>query len=313
MVSEYVAHFGLRETPFARNQNPKWLYLSTQHKEAILKTRWTVEEHGGLALWRGDVGQGKSSLIEYLMSVWPKQFGWKCAKLQNTGTISGPNTLLSEVLAAFGLEQATTTRKMVEQLETWLLTQAFEENKTVVLFIDEAQSIASRAFPVIRDLINLQTRERILLQIVMAGQLNIDRKLKNFPALRSRIASSTTLAPLTYEECDAMLLHRFEMAGAYDPFRICSPRAVRAIYDHSRGVPRDFITIAEAAMQEGFLRDARRIEVEHVEQGVRSLEGRQDYLPIFGAEEIPALPPVKSIHRAAVANLQTMAQYARAA
>ncbi|HXG24961.1 MAG TPA: AAA family ATPase, partial [Chthonomonadales bacterium] len=173
MLTEYAAHFGLRETPFARNQNPKWLYLSTQHKEAILKTRWAVEEHGGLVLWRGDVGHGKSSLIEYLMTVWPKQFGWLCAKLQNTGTISGPTTLLSEVLAAFGQEPASTTRKMATQLENWLLSQVFEENKTVVLFIDEAQSIGSRAFPVIRDLINLQTREQILLQIVMAGQLNI--------------------------------------------------------------------------------------------------------------------------------------------
>lgn len=313
MLTEYVTHFGLRETPFARNQNPKWLYLSTQHKEAILKTRWTIEEHGGLVLWRGDVGHGKSSLIEYLMTVWPQQFGWHCAKLQNTGTISGPNALLSEVLAAFGLEPAPTTRKMVERLETWLLRQTFEENKTVVLFIDEAQSIAPRAFPVIRDLINLQTRERILLQIVMSGQLTIDRRLKNFPALRSRIASSATLAPLSYEECDAMLLHRFETAGAFDPFRICTPRAVRAIYHYSNGVPRDFITIAEAAMKEAFMQNVHRIEAEHVLEGVRGLAGRQDNIPALPPDRASALPPVRPIHRAAAADLQAMAMYARTA
>lgn len=312
MLTEYAAHFGLRETPFARNQNPKWLYLSTQHKEAILKTRWAVEEHGGLVLWRGDVGHGKSSLIEYLMTVWPKQFGWLCAKLQNTGTISGPTTLLSEVLAAFGQEPASTTRKMATQLENWLLSQVFEENKTVVLFIDEAQSIGSRAFPVIRDLINLQTREQILLQIVMAGQLNIDRKLKNFPALRSRITSVTTLQPMTYEECDAMLLHRLEIAGAYDPFHIYYPRAIRGCYDFSKGVPRDFITVAEAAMKEAFLRDAKRIEDIHVEQAIRSLEGRQEYVPVFGPEEMPKVIPIKSINRAAVQTLQVMRQYAQA-
>src|SRR5206468_1032409 len=139
--------------------DPKWLYLSSQHKEAVIKARWTIQEHGGLALIRGDVGQGKSFLIEYLMTVWPHQYGWRCAKLQNTGTITTPRAFLTEVLAAFGLERADSARAMQVRLESWLLAQAYEENLTVVLFIDEAQSIDSKAFPVIRDLLNLETRE----------------------------------------------------------------------------------------------------------------------------------------------------------
>src|SRR5439155_15767895 len=136
MATEYIWHFGMSETPFARNHHPRWLYLSTQHKEAVIKVRWTIEEHGGLALIRLDVGQGKSFLIEYLMTVWPNQFGWRCAKLQNTGTISTPRALLAEVLAAFGLEPTFSARDMATRLESWLLEQAYEENKTVVLFID---------------------------------------------------------------------------------------------------------------------------------------------------------------------------------
>ncbi len=312
MLTEYVSHFGLRETPFARNQNPKWLYLSTQHKEAILKTRWTIEERGGLVLWRGDVGHGKSSMIEYLMTVWPKQFGWNCAKLQNTGTITSPRAFLSEVTAAFGLEPESNARLMATQLENWLLSQDIE-GKTTLLFIDEAQTISSRAFPVVRDLLNLQTRDRILLQIVLCGQLTVDKKLKNFPALRSRIASVSTLAPLNYEETDAMLLHRFDLAGASDPFRICTPKAVRSIYDYTHGVPRDFITVAESAMKEAFLRDAARIDLEHVEQAIKSLTGRQDYIPVFGNEEMPAVPRPLMVDRATLSTLQTMQSYARAA
>src|SRR2546421_3576637 len=172
MATEYIRHFGMSETPFARNHDPRWLYLSTQHKEAVIKARWTIEWHGGMALIRGDVGQGKSFLVEYLMTVWPNQFGWRCAKLQNTGTITTPRALLAEALAAFGLEPDPSAREMATHLEAWLLAQAYEENKTVVLFIDEAQSIDSKAFPVIRDLLNLETRERILLQIVLSAQLN---------------------------------------------------------------------------------------------------------------------------------------------
>src|SRR2546421_2289088 len=212
MATEYIRHFGMSETPFARNHDPRWLYLSTQHKEAVIKARWTIEEHGGLALIRGDVGQGKSFLIEYLMTVWPNQFGWRCAKLQNTGTISTPRALLAEVLAALRLEPAFSARDMATKLENWLLQQAYEDNKTVVLFIDEAQSIDSRAFPVLRDLLNLETRDRILLQVVLSGQLNIDKKLNHFPALQSRIASVVTLEPLSESDTDAMLLHRFKRA-----------------------------------------------------------------------------------------------------
>lgn len=275
MATEYVRHFGMAETPFGRNHDPRWLYLSTQHKEAVIKARWTIEEHGGLALIRGDVGQGKSFLIEYLMSVWPGQFGWRCAKLQNTGTISSPRALLAEVLAAFGLEPAPTAREMATRLESWLLTEAFEGGRTVVLFIDEAQSIDSRAFPVLRDLVNLETRERILLQIVLSAQLNIDRKLSYFPALQSRIASVSTLEPLSLEETDAMLLHRFRRAGHRDPIELCPAETMVAIHQASGGIPRDILVVAEASMKEAFLRDSNRVYAEHVSQAVYDLAGRR--------------------------------------
>jgi general secretion pathway protein A len=278
MATEYIRHFGMNETPFARNHDPKWLYLSSQHKEAVIKARWTIEEHGGLALIRGDVGQGKSFLIEYLMTVWPNQFGWRCAKLQNTGTISSPRAFLAEVLAAFGLEPSPLARDMATRLESWLLAQAYEENKTVVLFIDEAQSIDSRAFPVIRDLLNLETRERILLQIVLSAQVNIDRKLSYFPALQSRIASVSTLEPLSAEETDAMLLHRFRRAGCIDPIRLCPVETMKSLYIHSGGVPRDLLVVAEATMKEAFLRDSDRLLPEHVEQAVKDLAGRKPRL-----------------------------------
>jgi general secretion pathway protein A len=275
MATEYVRHFGLSETPFARNHDPRWLYLSSQHKEAVIKTRWTVEEHGGLALIRADVGHGKSFLVEYLMSAWPGQYGWRCAKLQNTGTITSPRALLAEVLAAFGLESAPTAREMVAKLENWLLEQSYDESQTAVLFIDEAQSVDSKALPVLRDLLNLATRDRILLQIVLSAQLNIDRKLHYFPALQSRIASVSTLEGLSQEETDAMLLHRFKRAGALDPIFLCPAETVKSIYLHSGGVPRDVLVVAEAAMKEAFLRDADRLLPQHVERAVQDMACRR--------------------------------------
>ncbi len=278
MATEYIRHFGLVESPFARNHDIKWLYLSSQHKEAVIKARWTIEENGGLVLIRGDVGQGKSFLVEYLMTVWPEQYGWQCAKLQNTGTISSPKALLTEVMSAFGLKPSSTARQMAIDLENWLLQQACEENKTVVLFIDEAQSISSAAFPVLRDLLNLETSQRILLQIVLSAQLSIDRKLSYYPALQSRIASVSTLEPLSDSETDMMLLHRFRRAGATDPLRLCPSDTMQAIHVFSGGVPRDIMVVTEATMREAFLRGCDRLLPEHVEQAVRDLEGRRPRL-----------------------------------
>src|SRR5258708_1165536 len=278
MPTEYIRYFGLAETPFARNHDLRWLYLSTQYKEAILKARWTVEEHGGLALIRGGVGQGKSFLIDYLMQVWSTQLGWRCAKMQNTGTISTPRALLAEVMAAFGLEPAFSARDMATRLETWLLTRCYEKEETVVLFIDEAQSIDSRAMPVIRDLLNLETQDRILLQIVLSAQPNIDRKLKYYPALQSRIASISSLEPLTLAETDAMLLHRFERARAADPIHLCPAETIIEIFKFSGGVPRDIIVIAEAAMKEAYLRGADRIHPQHVISVADELSARRPRL-----------------------------------
>jgi type II secretory pathway predicted ATPase ExeA len=288
-MSNYLVHFGLREAPFARNQHPKWIYLSPQNKEDLLKIRWTLGEFGGLALLRAGVGHGKSSLIEYMMSAWTQYLGWKCAKLQNTGSIGSPRALMGEIMAAFGLPQSSTTRKMVTDLEIWLLEQSVT-NQPIILFIDEAQSLGPQTLPILRDLLNLQTRERILLQIVLAGQLEVDQKLKSFPALRSRIAASMTLEPLSLKEADAMLLHRFTVAGATEPFRICSGSASRLLYEMSQGVPRDFITLADAAMKEAFLRAATQIVDAHVITAAQSLSSRQDYEPIAGIDL--SKPPV---------------------
>lgn len=275
MATEYVKHFKLAESPFARNHDPRWLYLSTQYKEAIIKTRWTIQEYGGLALIRGDVGQGKSFLVEYLMTVWPHQHGWRCAKLQNTGTLSTPRAILAEVLMAFGLPPSKDAREMAIRFESWLLARTFENQQTCVLFIDEAQSLGNKTLPVLRDLLNLETRERILLQMILSAQPNIDEKLDSFPALQSRIASVTTLQPLPEDETIEMLCHRFKRAGCDDPYRICSPEAMSTIYLLSGGVPRDILVITESAMKEAFLQDSSMVLPEHVHRASGELVGRR--------------------------------------
>ena len=274
LAAEYTRHFGLSVSPFARNHDPKWLYLCPQHKEAILKLRWAVQEFGGLALLRADVGAGKTFLIEYLMSTWPQTLGWHCAKVQNTGTIATPRGMLKEVCMAFGLQPSYSAKDMTTRLEEWLLNRAYGEGKTIVLFIDEAQSIDSRAMPIIRDLVNLETRERCLLQIILSAQTVIDQKLTYYPALQSRIGTVVTLEPLSASETDALILHRLSRAGSWDPTDRFPAETMQAIYSASKGVPRDIMVITEAAMKEAFLEGNPRVLPMHIELAGRELSVR---------------------------------------
>ena len=272
--TEYIRFFGMSTTPFARNHDPKWLYLCPQHKEAILKLRWTVEEHGGLALMRGDVGAGKSFLIEYLMSVWPNQLGWRCAKIQNTGTIVTRRALLKEICMAFGLQPSYSAKDMATRLEDWLVTESYKSNTNIVLFIDEAQSIDSRAMPIIRDLLNLETTTRSLLQIILSAQTTIDQKLAYYPALQSRIATVVNLDALSQAETDAMILHRLGRAGCWDPTDRFPSDTMNTILEVTRGVPRDVMIITEAAMKEAFLAGSHRVLPSHIELAFRELSVR---------------------------------------
>ena len=272
--TEYIRFFGMSTTPFARNHDPKWLYLCPQHKEAILKLRWTVQEHGGLSLIRADVGAGKTFLIEYLMSTWPSQLGWRCAKIQNTGTITTARGLLKEICMAFGLEPSYSSKEMVTRLEDWLVTEVYKTEATIVLFIDEAQSIDSRAMHVIRDLLNLETTRRILLQIVLSAQTTIDQKLAYYPALQSRIGTVVNLEPLSQAETDAMILHRLGRAGCWDPTDRFPAETMHTIYEASKGVPRDVMIITEAAMKEAFLAGSYRVMPMHIALAAKELSVR---------------------------------------
>ncbi len=272
--TEYIRFFGMSTTPFARNHDPKWLYLCPQHKEAILKLRWTVQEHGGLALMRGDVGAGKSFLIEYMMSVWPVHFGWRCAKIQSTGTVATQRGLLKEVCMAFGIQPSYAAKDMATRLEDWLVTEIYRTNSSIVLFIDEAQSIDSRAMPVIRDLLNLETTTRTMLQIVLSAQATIDQKLAYYPALQSRIATVVNLDPLSQTETDAMILHRLGRAGCWDPTDRFPADTMHMIYEASKGVPRDVMIITEAAMKEAFLAGSHRVTPMHINLAAKELSVR---------------------------------------
>jgi len=176
---------------------------------------------------------------------------------------------------AFGLQPSYSAKDMATRLEEWLVTEVYKTDGYIVLFIDEAQSIASRALPIIRDLVNLEAGKGTLLQIILSAQTTIDQKLSFHPALQSRISTVVKLEELTEDETDAMILHRLSRAGCWDPTDRFPADTMRMIYQATRGNPRDIMVVTETAMREAYIEGCARVLPAHIDNAVKELSVRK--------------------------------------
>src|SRR4030081_2594068 len=176
----YKTFFGLRENPFNVNPDPRFLYLTPQTQAAMDELTYGIENRKGFILLTGEVGTGKTTLINYLLN-------WLRARQTPTAFIFNshlnPNHLFDFILTDFGINvDYRLNGNMLMRLNTWLIEQ-FRAGQTPVLIIDEAQGLSSELLEEIRLLLNLETASEKLLQIVLAGQPELDQKLRR-PELR---------------------------------------------------------------------------------------------------------------------------------
>ena len=266
MELPYLAYFNLREEPFSTVPSPRYFFLTTAHGTALEKTAYVVGAKKGLAAVFGDNGTGKSSLARLLYQKFlDSDF---LVSLLTNPSYPTPNSFLRTIAQEFGTPKTDKSFKgMLDIFKAYLFTQAVEENKTVVLIIDEAQTLKPPLIELLRQLINFETNDMKLLQLVLFAQEELRDtlarpKLRNF---RSRIAMASTLERLGLEELEAMLKFRWEVAsgGAAHPF---TPEAIEAIFEYSAGMPREANILADNALLLAFYQKQRQIQREQVEQ-----------------------------------------------
>jgi general secretion pathway protein A len=231
------------DSPFSISPNPNLLYVTAAILGYLEKIRFTIAERQGLALLLGDNGVGKSSVLRFLLSEYSAE-GFTTGLLNQT-EFPSRYALLKAICAQFGLEPRRSQVAQHAAFEEWLVEE-FKAGRTVILFIDEGQRFTADMLEVIRALLNFETTEHKLLQIVMAGTLELrDRILaKRNKALRSRIFAPCLLNPLSSEETARMIAFRCKRAGVRNPF---TAESCSRIFDFSRGVPRASLTIASHA------------------------------------------------------------------
>lgn len=251
----YESFFGLQERPFSISPDPRFFFLSSQHKEALAKCQYAVRERMGLAVIYGDIGTGKTTIARRLFQVFSDNPDYRTAMIISP-SLKTENAFLREIMKEFDVP---TKRAFADSRTSFqaFLAQQFKENRTVVLMLDEAQGIRGPNFELIRSLLNFETDRQKLINIILLGQNDLARKLDARPELKSRVTIFGALTSLSREDTESMIRFRYRVAGGENvPF---TQPALDAIFRYSRGLPRMVCTICNTALTKACARKRRHV------------------------------------------------------
>ena len=269
----YTSFFGLQEKPFAITPDPRYLYLSERHAEALAHLLYGINEAGGFIQLTGEVGTGKTTVIRSLLEQLP---GHADVALILNPRVTPAEFLLTicEELHIPVPEAGRGSTKTLMDLIGRQLLDTHARGRRVVLIVDEAQNLSTQTLEQVRLLTNLETATTKLLQIILIGQPEL-RELLDQPELRQlaqRITGRYHLSPLSPEESAGYVKHRMRIAGA--TAEVFTPSALREIHRLSGGIPRVINVICDRALLGAFTQEDHRAGAALVRQAASEVYGR---------------------------------------
>lgn len=254
----YEAYWGLQEPPFSLTPDPRFLYLSRAHEDALMMLHYAVTRNKGAAMLCGDIGLGKTTISRKLLELLdPVQYD----VVLIVNPILTPTQILQEILSQLGQPSTSRNRQvLVQELNDRLLTN-YTRGRRVVCLIDEAHLIrASATLEELRLLLNCQMNDQFLMNLILLGQLELKPKIERVPALQQRIAIRYTLQPLTVQEAGSMIEHRLRTAGFVGERIPFTPDAIFEIHKYAGGTPRLISQAADNALLVGFAQKLKQID-----------------------------------------------------
>jgi general secretion pathway protein A len=266
----YKKFFGLKENPFNVNPDPHYLYLTQHTQEALACLTYGIETRKGFILLTGEVGTGKTTLINKLLE-------WLHKERVCTAFVFNPRLSVSQffdfMMADFGIPcEARQKGQMLMKLNQWLL-ERYQAGERAVLIVDEAQNLSPQMLEEIRLLTNLETSTEKLLQIVLAGQPELEQKLNQpqLRQLRQRITLRAKTLQLSVEETRGYIQERLRIGGAENT-DIFSPEAIVAVHRFARGIPRVTNLLCEHSLVSAFVDHRNPVPPEIVEEVARDFD-----------------------------------------
>ena len=293
----YYGFYNLKENPFRLTPDPAFIYMTPQHREALSGLVYSVRERRGLTVLVGEAGTGKTTLLSILL-------GWLEKDRLITALCTNPVLTREELFDLLMLQfdvacsSPFKNRQLIALQETLLRHRA--DGRHAVFVVDEAQRLSPELLEDIRLLLNLETPQEKLLEIILSGQPELGEILRRpeLRQLKQRVSCMCKLEPLSLDEVREYVHHRLAQAGLSQQ-SLFSEETIRVIFGYSGGIPRLVNSLCDSALQVGFGLRSPRISISIIREAARDLDlysnGTQMDWPSNGnnrgAAPLPAVPP----------------------
>ncbi|MEM7277945.1 MAG: AAA family ATPase [Pseudomonadota bacterium] len=283
----YTSYFGLTEKPFTITPDPRYLFMSTRHGEALAHLIYGVTESDGFIQLTGEVGTGKTTLVRSLLQQLPDN--------ADIALVLNPQLSAREFLATIGNELGVSGASEEQSLKTLIdnlnehLLASHARGRRTILVVDEAQNLAAEVLEQVRMLTNLETTRQKLLQIILIGQPELRDLLarNDLRQLAQRVTARYHLEPLSRDEVSRYIDHRLKIAGAMG--EVFTPRAKREVYRLSNGIPRIVNVVCDRSLLGAYVREQQSVDHKLVRQAGKEIAGARQssapdryWLPVLG-------------------------------
>ena len=264
----YEKHWGLTEKPFENTPNPRFMYYSKKHEEALMRMLYAIKEEKGASMLTGEYGSGKTVLSRIIIDELIKDKIYEAALVTHPQLT--PVEFIQEIVYQLKNEHINGSKPHLLHTMQDIIYKNFREGKKTVILIDEAQIIKDKdTFEEVRLFLNFQLNNKFLITLILIGQPELLSKIRAIPQLRQRLGIKYHLSGLNETETEEYIKHRILVGGGKTD--IFTKEAIDAIYDYSKGLPRSINNVCDMCLLIGFGHDARIVDRELVEKVVADL------------------------------------------
>lgn len=250
----YYKILGLDKEPFSTSPDPEFFYQSKEHRVALYRIRIAIELKRGLSLILGDVGTGKTTLSRKLSQLIKNEPNVIMVMILNP-IYESDRQFLADLTERFHINITSSNSDgpkvldYMNAIERFLFEKCMEEAKTVILLIDESQKLVAPCFEILRSLLNYETNEYKILQLILMGQMELLPRISQIKNLWDRIALKYVINPLEEDDVKELINFRLKQAGYISRYPMFSDSAVNSIYNYTQGYLRKITMLCHDALE----------------------------------------------------------------